>query len=278
MVRDVREDKLPAALRAWKGRALHVYDGAGRTCAVTIVGLALRAEIVPHFGTVADWNGADGRPRKSDVEVARAIWGLATGNSIQTQRGPGLWLVARLDKSRAQCKIDTLWARDAKLLKPVIWTRAANSPAARGALAWFRKLPGWQAVQGQFRKEGKSGQWDRYDDSKPVVAVFVGPTPQKTLVMVSADAGSGCGDFEGSFWAMWRKGGAKPALLTDPKRPDASVRPVAVFDSDGDGLPEVLSAPHRLEPLRVVSPVTVGTSRIWRVTRSLRIPFFDCGC
>lgn len=267
VVRDVDEAQLPAHLRAWKGKRLQVYAEGKPSCEVAIRGFALLGEVVPHFGTTAEWEGQQDGRKRSDDEVAAAIWALATGNKPQTKRGPGLWLVARLDKDRRACLRGAAWARDAALPPPLLWQRAPAGPLAGKALAALRALQTWSQLQAEYRKEQPKGLWDEHEGARPRVDVFRHPTEDRRVVVVAARAGDGCGRFEGQLWAAWAVEGTQWTRLTREET-GRHFQAAEAFGASGDGWPQLL------DPFALAMP----SGKRYAVRLTYEPPFYDCGC
>lgn len=267
VVRDADEAKLPASLQAWKGKRLHVYAEGKRSCEVTVQGFALLAEVVPHFGTAQVWEGQiDGRKR-SDAEVAKEIWNLATGNALQTQRGPGLWLVARLDRDRKGCPGGASFAQDAALPPPTLWKRVPAQGATAKALAMFRAQLRWKRIQTDYANEKGQGPWDLDSGAKPRVDVFRHPKDGRRIVVVSARAGAGCGRFESQLWEAWEVTGGTWQPLTRGQT-GQNLQPSEVFEPSGSSQPAILD-PHHL---------VTQAGKLYRVRLTYEPPFYDCGC
>ena len=267
VVREVDEAQLPKALSAWKGKRLNVYVEGKRSCEVTVQGFALLAEVVPHFGTEAEWRGENDGRKRTDAEVATAIWDLATGRNIQTQRGPGLWLVARLDKDRKTCPGGAAWARDASLPAPELWPRVPAAPLGAKGLAALRALRAWRLIQAEYRKEQPKGLWDEHEGAKARVDVFRHPTEGRQVVVVAARAGDGCGRFEGQLWAAWEVTGGTWVRLTREET-GRHFQASEVFGAASGGRPQLL------DPFALVVP----SGKLYKVLLTYEPPFYDCGC
>jgi len=220
IIRKVDAAKLPAPLRAWKGRKVRLFDFSGPVCDGTISGFEHVRRVVPHFSEKQDWK----ENKVPESEIAKSLWDEAAGSDL---------LLGTVDQGK-KCK-DAKWARGQSLPAPkMIAPEKADEKLAQKALREFRKLPAWKKVQADYQSEdGRKGNWDEYDNDKPEVK-RLGP-----LVYVTAQAGSGCGDFGGRLFGMWEVAGDKLIPRYKPDEYDF-LNPMAAVDVDGDGVLEIL--------------------------------------
>ncbi len=252
----VDTSKLTEALVGWQGREVTVFDGVGGPCRARVTGLWLLSRFEPHFGQSNQWLGQgdfEGEPPASPAEIARQ--GFGNGATV---------VVGALDGCKG------VWARaEGRATPPSRMT--PDAAVQRQALAAFRKLPGYKAIQKDFKGNGHTGAWDAFDGAAPRVVAF-GAKDEASLVAVSARAGHGCGDFYGEFWAVWEvrreRGAVKLVLQTDVKAPGALFEPVAAADVDGDGDVELMSG----------SVLMSRVDGVYRVVEDRTPPDFDCPC
>jgi ketosteroid isomerase-like protein len=259
--RTVAEKKLPAKFRRLKGKRYKLYGPNGELCDGKIQGFAALGRAEPHFGSVQEWNGEnDGRKRK-DAEVAADIW------SMTEDRGRGL--VGVFDQKFKKCR-KASWAIPSGSPAPVQYVPVKLTRVlTKKLLRRFRGLAGHKKIQSEFADEtGKRSPWDQFDGIKPIIRVFQDPRSKSQVAAVSADTGPGCGQFSGSFWAVWNVSGATIKLLTDAKNPGDFFRPESVVDIDADGTPELLDWNTML---RFVE----GKLKTGQETEA---PNFDCPC
>ena len=253
--------KLPPELKAWLGKKVTTDQG----CTSTIDRLSLVGRYVPHFGTVQMWNATDGAEPAgkpySDAEIARDAWDSG---------GIAITLVGHLPGCTAG-----LWVRDAAKPAPVQYAKDADdAQLAAAALAEFRKLSGWKALQAEAKQADPpvtSPTWDVFDGAAPEVQSWTDTASGRRFVQVTADAGIGCGQFGGAFGAIFelKKGATETTfvLLTDPAGgPTEPVR--GVVDLDGDGEVELYLDQGLIQ--------RVGP--IWQQTLDVTPPDFDCPC
>ncbi len=260
--RDVHESKLPAGVKAWKGRAVRAFSADGSACTTQVNGFSLRAEVVPHFGMVQQWRGEPGRPPASADAIAQEVWELAGSE--------GKVLVGKLNPT---CS-GSVFALGTDKTLPLVATKTAPTPELReAATSAFRALPSYQRIQTQFVSYGKNGPWELSESDALQLSLFSAAN-EPVLVVVAARAGAGCGNFYGALTAVFApRPGTKPALeLID--EPDV-FEPIAAFALGGSGSFQILFSPE---------PATDERS-LWRRDEkgaSLRelfaIPFLDCPC
>jgi ketosteroid isomerase-like protein len=263
-LRAVNEASLPAALRSWKGRSVRVLSESGRSCEAKVSGFLLRAEVVPHFGSVKNWHGDMGAKALRQAEIAEEVWTMASSG--------GRVLVGMLEPSAC----DGAWALDAARTPPQI---AAAEPAdaalSERALRALRALPEYPKIQKEFEQtaETPKGRWEDYLDHKARVTAFRF-SGKLALVEVMLSAGNGCGDFSGTLTALYgvRKGTQSELEYLGP---GGTLPPSSAFDLDGDGSLEVLFGGTR----------DGAGAALWRKTPSgssfdllFVVPFLDCGC
>lgn len=242
--------KAPAS---WKGRELAVYDATGKKCAARIGALELAGGGTPHFGAVQEWEGFDGEPPWPQAQRARSVYEMGD-----------LKLLGELiiDGGCAPVVIVDA-ASPAKVIG-----RAPDDPArTKAAIDAFRKLPGYRSLQTDFTADGGSGQWAEV----PAVATFTDGT--RTLVVVSAREGHGCGEFYGRLTGIFEEtGGAlKPLAGTDQSFIDVS----AVVDLDGDGKVELLGAS---DDNGVSAALFEQRGATFEPSLTVEFPYMDCPC
>ena len=264
-LRGVDEAQLPAELRAWKGRNVRVLGESRTSCEAKVIGFQLRAEVIPHFGSVQTWHGQAGEPALTPPQIAEEIWTMA-------QNG-GRVLVGKLAPS-----CPGLWALDAERAAPLAAAPApepADSELSARALRAARTLPDYANIQKSFEQTAESpkGRWEEYSNHATRVTAFRF-AGQLKLVDVMMSAGNGCGDFEGTLTALYaiRKGTADELQYLGP---GSSLTPSSAFDLDADGSLELLYG----------NAHDGGGARLWRKTATgvsleelFGVPFLDCGC
>ena len=263
VARDVDESKLPSRMRGWKGRAVRAFSADGSACDAKLVGFAVRAEVVPHFGMVNHWQGREGTAPASANEIAEQLWEL-------TEHG-GRVLVGKLEPA---CS-GALWALPAEKTLPLVAKRVDARPALReAAVKAFRALPSYEQIQKEFAGYGKSAPWETSEPDALRVAVFQA-SDKPALVSVAAKAGNGCGDFYGELSALFAPRPGAPHELELVDEPNA-LEPLAAFTLAGSGSYELLFAPEPASDER----------SLWRrdergratLTELFTIPFLDCPC
>lgn len=225
-----------------------LFGHEGEKCRVAAddVGVLRRAG----FETAWGWKESEAR----DPEHA---WQLGESGAL---------LVARVRSAPESCR-GAVWASSGVARTPSVFARVdERAPAA--ALAAYRQLPEYQAIQAEYDEPAEpeprpAGPWDRYQGATPTFQLFRQASTGRTLVLVSAAAGAGCGDFGASLWALFERRAAG-LLVRAVGRDDA---PTDVLDADGDGNFELFSGEH-------ASFVSDGE----RVPVDIDVPFSGCGC
>ncbi len=260
VVQAVDLEKLPAEFKAWHGRKVTTESG----CTGSIDRLELVGRYVPHFGTVQLWNGSDGGEAVgkalSDEEIAREA---LDGGGIDVE------LVGHI----AGCS-DGLWVREEGKPAPVLYARDAADPKLEKALvAEYRKLAGWKAIAADAKQAEPpiTTPWDVFEAAAPSVTTWTEAASGRTFAQVVGQAGSGCGQFGGSFGALFevKNKGAKATfvLLSDAEGgPTEAIE--AVVDLDGDGDVEFV----------IDQGLIQRAGPVWTRTFDLTPPDFDCPC
>ena len=194
MTRAIDPKRVPGALRAWQGAKL-LAGRDGSTCTSEVGALHLLAVTEPG-SELGFWNGAtDPLPARGPV--------LAAWN------GSHVWLAGELSDT---CDGRT-WVRAADLPVPAtVAPRIESGPLHDQALAAFRALPAYRAVQARFRG---TGEWDAGEDGLYPVLRF--DLPGHTLVTHVANARIGRADEQ--VLAIWD--------LSDGAQPELTLRQVA---------------------------------------------------
>src|SRR4051812_38699521 len=139
MTRAIDPKRVSAAMRAWRGRKVITGRDAS-TCAAEVTGLRLLAVTEPGR-ELGFWDGA------TDPLPAR-------GAALATWNGSHVWLVGEL----AGGCLGRTWVRAADLKVPAVAAPGeVTGPLRDQALAAFRALPAYRAVQTRFRG---TGEWD----------------------------------------------------------------------------------------------------------------------
>jgi ketosteroid isomerase-like protein len=244
-----------------------LFGAAGKVCEVSGLERGLFANATFHFGQVQTWDGTfDGldpsKDKVDDATVAREVLDLA---------GDGVHEVVKVDA--AACN-GALWARLKVDGPAVVFASVDAAPFAARLRTELRKTGNWKRLQAEFEADetvettdGTKGRWDEWESSLSASA-FAGPDGT-TWVSLSVSAGTGCGTFGGETWGLWRVTQAGEwTLLSDGDNPGEPIAPMAAFDADGDGKPELTDGQTLVQP--------VGAS--WRATKKVASPDFDCPC
>lgn len=251
-------ESLPSARRELAGSLLVLFGEAGEVCRAKVQRLVVLSRAIAHFGQRQAWRGDFGQSPMPKPQVARELAELAGKE--------GSYLAAELEPSTA-CR-PARWARASDRPAPTLLRRRSATPSeTKTALHAFEALPVYAANQKRFEAEQQQGPWVRYGSAKPEVNVFEGSAGK--WVAVTAEAGSGCNEYRGEGWSLFKDGGGKLEPATFDAHQRSPFLPSAMFDADGDGNPEVLGKDNRL-----AQPQTGKQRFVLDVTP----PDFDCGC
>jgi hypothetical protein len=210
---DVSAKDLPAELAAWKRKRVVLYDANGPACEATVRGFELVGRAQVHPQIVHEWDELS--------EDERADAALDQTRPL---------LVATLDGG-CQAK----WARLKSLPAPALGSvEKPDDTLSALARRAFRALPAHRALQSSYDGDGP---WDEKAEYSDVSVIRGGAT---TLISIGASQ-PGCGDFNGSLWALFEVGGTAKKPKLKLLATDGDMRaPEAAFDSDGDGALEIL--------------------------------------
>jgi ketosteroid isomerase-like protein len=197
-----------------------VYGADGKPCETAIERLAAVTGVTPHFGTVQEWQGANGPlgegPVLSEAEIAVEVWD--SGKQV---------LVGEPKACTG------LFARAGT--PALAFDEVEDAAAFAAALAAFRGLDEWKTTQTEFKDSGGKGHWDSANDA-PGVLLVRHPKSGATWAVVRASSGSGCGQFGAELAAVFEQKGSKWVHRSAPtSQPFVAL---AAFDLDGDGGPE----------------------------------------
>jgi hypothetical protein len=244
---------LPKAQAAWNGRAIAVYDKAGTACKTTVGALKLLSAVTPHFGTVQYWTDGDGEgsPPATDEDIASEVFSE-----------DNLLLVAELGACKGVVAVpDTA--------KPLFLTpKAADAAMEKKAQDAFDALPAAKELQADFKTYGESGDW--YD--APQITTF--DKGDTHYVVVVAQGGEGCGDWQGQLSAVFFVDGK--GVLTPQENTDGLfVTPSAMADLDGNGTIEVIGTTSSYGPEWTI----IGTDEgMLDTMKTAEFRYSDCPC
>ena len=279
----VVSDRVPEEFVSWQGESVHLFDTGGELCEATVVGVYGLVRAVPHFGQIYQWQG---HPRMYGDDVA---YEEAADKEVIAD---GVWQLSH--QPHLVAKVDFLEDGDCRSQRPV-WARSAEADARPlrpvelesdeeiELLDAFRQLEAYQTVQENYREwfgeesSGDSeGTWSTYGGASPKLAAYRSEETGRTFAMVWADVGAGCGDFWGSHSELFE-------LSVDDQGLRAvqwgsfsdAIRPLAMVDTDGEGLPHVFAESLFPESDDSILSPHHGAHQL---VQRLNIPIHDCLC
>jgi hypothetical protein len=271
--RQVKTEAIPKSLAAMAGQPVQLFSVGGIACLGTAGKPMLMRRVIPHFGTRGYWKGepefgGSGNPLSGEA-MAREIWELGQSDTL---------LVSPLQEVRGKCD-NALWGRARSQPNPVFFMEIPLSDEKRDEIVKAaRALPAYKIEQKAFRSaEDHDGSryWELFGGAVPEIKVL--RNADRRLRSFYAAAGTGCGGFHGTFWALFDVIGEKPLLLTDAKRPPR-VKPLAVFNVNGDRMIEVLAADLSHGGGEAFLLFSERIDWGFDLVRRIEIPDLDCGC
>lgn len=204
-VQKAGESLIPSEFLSWKNRKVSLYDSKGFRCTANIGQFVLLQQVADDFpdDKVVTWDNPD-----------------------------SIVLAAQLKGSQGRCA-NAIWARDSSLPAPAIARHTKASGALRKlAKKTFRTSSDYQAIQKDFRKDGKKGPWDQFEFDSLQMNLVTGSS--ETLLRISAAVG-GCGYFGAELSQLYRvsKDNTLTRIASEGYELD-SIDTAVDFDGDGD--------------------------------------------
>lgn len=257
----VKPEALSAGSRAWLGREVATYAADGTSCTGKVTRFEVRVQAVPHFGMRQAWNGELDEPKATPAQIAANIERMAQDAEH--------FVVGVLDQP---CRGS--WASPAPPV-PFIAAKPVGGPLRVAAVAAFKALPAYVALQKRFLEENKdaNGGWEAESQLLRVMELRAPNRP--ALVLVTARTDGGCGDFSGSLSAFWQIDGDGPAPKLSLLVPSFSdyVTLRGAIDQGAAGL-ALLAGPDDFDDQLAVLRVAPRVSR--RVLLATAV--WDCLC
>ena len=237
----VADRNVPAALRAWKGKAVKVENH----CVARVVGFALVSRLI-------------GEPSYAELEAWTTEGVMKAGHAV---------LAAKLDRCTGT------FARDAALpdvIVPIEIHDDALAQAARAALLASEPAHKTQAEWDDQRGEAAGPARPWASEATFTTAVLRHPTTGAVFVSIHGYVSHGCGDPMANLWGLFRvdDGRLVPVQLRELGELESID---ALLDLDGDGELEVLGKPW-------LGNETLLTRAGGEPLDSLRAPFIGCPC
>lgn len=269
VVTKAASETIPASVRALVGRTVTVIE-RGRACEGRIDAIVVASLVVPHFGTVAEWNGegeSGATTPLTPAARAASAWSLATTH----------FYAATMRSTCTQPVAMTFAATPGVTVFTPREPRTDERPSLERAFERTRRFLDREAAYATYVSElgeeagddapappTQRGVWRR---NASVVVFESGPRRVATVVHNA----QGCGQFDVSAWAGFELG-ATPVELLEPTAIGDYVSVMAVFDVDGDGA---------LEAIVRRDLASYGLVRLTPTTSLLRrvnVDYLDCPC
>ncbi len=249
--------KAPGKLASWRGREVAAYASDGTRCQARIESLSLIGGGTPHFGVVQAWNGD---PAMSDD--GRVFSPAERAAEVFAMGGP--YLVGELAIEGSCAPVVVLEGAQA----PVFYAPHEPELAERDlALKAYRALAEYKALQKEWKADwsGK-GEWAK----DAAVREYEGGGKRFVAVSTSIES---CGDFSAELSVLFEDRGGK--LTRVELRSAPKFLPTALFDSDGDGQLEAVTAGPGFGTYE--SYLTTQHGEL-APAQEVSYPFGDCGC
>ena len=260
VVEAVAADSVPEAQRGAAAGSYDLFAADGKRCTAKAAGF-VRIGIVQGYLTYEEM------PKVAGPVDANEYGQFVTDNAR--------WLALELTAAPgSSCARDAFWGRDAAL--PAVTVSAgAKSMAPVAFDAALRQTKAWQGLQGEYaswdREEGdtttplRTGRWD---EGRAEAFVRFSSTGVAPFAWHLAVGGTGCADFLGELWTIWRDEQPAPVRWTADDTLARPQPPSSAVDLDGDG------------KLELVGPDILyqQAGPIWRIGRTATRPWVGCGC
>lgn len=249
--------KAPAKLAAWRGREVKAYASDGTSCQARVDTLSLIGGGTPHFGVVQAWNGD--RSMSDDGHVYTPA---ERAESVFAMGGP--YLVGELEVEGSCAPVVVLDGEQA----PVFYAPHEPELSERDlALKAYRALPEYKALQKEWKSDwGGKGEWAK----DAAVREYEGGGKRFVAVSTSIES---CGEFSADLSVLFEERGGKLVRLALRDAP--KFFPTALFDSDGDGQLEAVSAGAGFGSYETYLTTQDGELA---PDKEVLYPFGDCGC
>jgi hypothetical protein len=230
---------LPAELADLAGREVALFGPTGLACSGALAAPVVLARHAPqHSERLAwagdtDWDGEVDGPPASDEQVAADVY--VEGHRL---------LVAEVTATQGDCSV-ALWARAVSAPAPAVYLEVElEASLAERVRAAFSALGQHQALQEELVEAladlPAEEQAEHPTDRAPEVYAFRDSAAGRTLVLATVRHGWQCAPVWFELTGLWEVTQDGSLELVTVER--TYIRPAAVFDGDGDGTVEFITA------------------------------------
>jgi hypothetical protein len=256
------EDEAPS-IKGWLGQKVVLFGGGVQRCQVSVKDVYLQGNIFIDSEEYPFGQEVAVEPM-TDTEFVKKAW--ESGRVL---------LVAEL-KDIELCE-GAIFGRLLSSGRPTLTKAETPSPVlVESAMREFRLLPQYKEIQADYSEypypsfEGDTSRsilWESYYDTKPTASIFHAATGQD-LLSVAVDVWGGCGDFNGSLFALFEV--AKDQSLRLLSSSTQGINPQELLDIEGDGNFEIIQGEQWYELF----------NGQYQTAESLYIPWDmpTCGC
>lgn len=260
VVREVAAQLVPEKERALVGKRFELFDESGRKCEAVAAKLEVLIDVEPHFGVVAQWNGAEGTPPVPPARRALELWEMSSRR--------GQFLTLRLELSPEQ-------AKSAACAKPV-WGRVVRADATEWKIADAvgeekKRLAAVALRQADYRALFQGSGETPSEKNVHIVRTFSHSDGRKYAIANLWAPGSLCGQpMPMPYWVVLRVRGTSAHIVSDGEVGSRSGPPLGAVSVPG-----------------LSEPVFVERSFIYRYAESdgnfrtflnQETESLDCGC
>ncbi len=296
--RAVDKRRAPKDLLALSGEAVTLYGPRGAVCEAELGALSVAARFSGDLNLVYEEEArmergvAYDQQRGADARLDRRV------NEHIYDEGP--WsLEAAVTRAGARECEGAIWARLSSDPEPVVFALASSeergSPLERAELtrAWaaFEQLPEFAAIQREFiafaREQGATlesarASWTSHVELSRSAQLWRDPSGTRAYVSVllGEPGVPSCGDFDGTLAALLQLelSSHEPALAPVVVGRDLGARPIAVFDRDHDGVPELVTNSGLAVQRELLEREGEGDEAEYDVVTDIEVSFYGCPC
>ncbi len=292
--RAVDKRRAPKELLALSGEAVTLYGPRGVVCEAELGALSVAARFSGDLSLVYEEESRMQRGVAYDQERgANARLDRRVNEHIYDE---GPWsLEAAITRSGARDCEGAIWARLSSDPEPVVFALAASDERgvpvehAEFPRAWeaFERLPEYAAIRHEFmsfaREQGATLEsaresWERHVELERSVQLWRDPSGARAFasVLLGEPGVPSCGDFDGTLAVLLQLDLSTREAAPVVVGRDLGARPIAVFDRDRDGVPELVTNSGLAVQRELLE--REGGSEEYDVVTDIEVPFYGCPC